>query len=145
MNAFVSKFLHGIYKRSYPSFFYPIGKRLKIFKWIWKLSQKILSISFWVVFSAFADLHISNGFVLNGLVLHFVLPFGPETSGSKEDSVSREELAAKDPPWMEKFSLTTVSSPLMGRIKERVEMRRDFQKMFWSPSLLSPPTCGESS
>jgi hypothetical protein len=25
-------------------------------------------------------------------VLHFVPPFGPETSGSKEDSVSREDL-----------------------------------------------------
>ena len=26
---------------------------------------------------------MSNGFILNGLVLHFVLPFGSETSGSK--------------------------------------------------------------
>jgi hypothetical protein len=32
----------------------------------------------------------------NGLVLHFVLPFGPETSGSKEDSVSKEGLGPKD-------------------------------------------------
>ena len=30
-----------------------------------------------------------------GLVLHFVLPFGPETSGSREDSVSKERLALK--------------------------------------------------
>ncbi len=33
---------------------------------------------------------------VNGLVLYFVLPFGPETSGSKEDSVSKERLCLKD-------------------------------------------------
>ena len=30
-----------------------------------------------------------------GLVLHFVLPFGPETSMSREDSVSKEGLCLK--------------------------------------------------
>jgi hypothetical protein len=30
-----------------------------------------------------------------GFTLHFVLPFGPETSGSKEDSVSKERFTLK--------------------------------------------------